>query len=176
MENMILKRHFVGCIDLSLGAVDITDPCYGKDVWCRRTENIMPGTYNCYAYIGDDPDWGSRVWINQIVIADGEESYYAEDRVSLDDAWEEIGEIGVDAGMAGFFQNKPDFNDDEWDKLCSWLFDKTERHNPEGVEDSYVKSFRTGDGFWTHSGCGDGCYGVFAIKKDDKIVALEIRF
>ena len=177
MEDKItLKRNFVGYIDLSQGTVDITDPGYSRDVWCRRTEEIMPGTYSCYAYIGDDSVWGRRVWINQIVIADGDESHYAEDLVSDEDAWEEIGEIGVDAGMAGFFQNKPDFGFDDWDHLCAWLFDKAAKHNSEGVEDAYIKNFETGDGFWTESGCGDGCYGVYAIKKDDKIVALEIRF
>ena len=175
-ETLKLRRHFVGIIRLEQGTVDITDPCYSKAVWCRRTEKVTPGIYNCYAYIGEEPDWGRRVWINQIVIADGDEADYAEALVSEDETWEEIGKIGVDAGMAGFFQNKPDFDDDDWDEFCSWICDKSISHNPENIEDSFLKSFESGDGFWTHSGCGDGCYGVYAIKKDDKIVALEIRF
>lgn len=32
------------------------------------------------------------------------------------------------------------------------------------------------NGFWTDSGIGDGCYTVHAIRKDRKIIALEIRF
>ena len=172
-----LTRNHVGTICLDKGTVEITDPCYTKNVWCRMEANVMPGTYNCYAYRGVDGVWGSRIWINQIVIADGDEAAYAEELANDTFAWEEIGEIGVDAGMAGFFRDKPNFSEKEWRELCDWLCHcPPSEHNPNGIKDAYVKSFATGDGFWTESGCGDGAYCVYALKKDGVIVALEIRF
>ena len=34
----------------------------------------------------------------------------------------------------------------------------------------------TEDGFYSSSGYGDGCYGVYAAVQNEEIVALEIRF
>jgi len=77
--------------------------------------------------------------------------------------FEEIGELAVDAGLAGFFQNKPDYNDDEWDEFC----EKINEHN-------YLI---TKEGFCTESGYGDGWYPVFAAKDENGAInALEIRF
>ena len=178
MSKINLERNLVGTINIPDGVVDLTDPCYDKDVWCRMTTKVKPGKYNCYSYIGDDKHWGKRVWINQIVIADDEHSAIAEERIRNGKSWRRIGVIGVDAGMAGFFNHKPNFNDDEWSELCAWLFDEDRRgiHNPNNVYDSFIKHFETGDGFWTGSGCGDGSYTVHAIRENRKIIALEIRF
>lgn len=116
---MELKRHLIGQIHLPDGLVDITDPCYDADVWCRMSDvKVMPGTYNCYAYMGRNC-WGTRCWFAQIVIADGPYNEIAEDKVFSGRSWRSIGSIGVDAGMAGFFHHKPDFNDEEWDIVCN---------------------------------------------------------
>lgn len=178
MSKISLERVLVGNINIPDGAVDITDPCYDKNVWCRMSTRVKPGKYNCYSYIGEDPCWGKRVWINQIVIADDEHSAIAEERIRSGKSWRKIGTIGVDAGMAGFFNHKPDFNDDDWAELCNWLFDETIPclHNPNDVDNSYIHRFKPGDGFWTDSGCGDGSYTVHAIRENRKIIALEIRF
>ena len=74
----------------------------------------------------------------------------------------EIGSIGVDAGLAGFFHNKPDYDDDAWSAFCDRI-----RHG-----DAWI----TGDGFYSSSGYGDGGYGVYAQEHNGEIVALEIRF
>lgn len=74
----------------------------------------------------------------------------------------EIGSIGVDAGLAGFFHNKPDYDDEAWSAFC----DRVAHGDVWLMEDS----------FYSVSGYGDGCYGVFAKKQDDEVVALEIRF
>lgn len=173
MRKLELKRHFVGQIEIPDGLVDITDPCYDADVWCRMNNvKVMPGTYNCYAYMGTDRNWGNRCWIAQIVIADGPFDEIAEDRICSGRSWRTIGEIGVDAGMAGFFSHKPDFNDDEWEMVCN--------AHRQGDANAYLESFaRDGEsrkGFWTDSGVGDGCYSVHAIRENRKIIALEIRF
>ena len=72
------------------------------------------------------------------------------------------GSIGVDAGLAGFFHNKPDYSDEAWSKFCDRI-----RHG-----DAWL----TEDGFYSSSGYGDGCYGVYAYKQDGEITALEVRF
>lgn len=74
----------------------------------------------------------------------------------------EIGSIGVDAGLAGFFHNKPDYSDEEWSAFCDRI--------------SRGDAWLTEDGFYSSSGYGDGGYGVFAYQQDDEIAALEIRF
>lgn len=53
-------------------------------------------------------------------------------------------------------------SDDEWSRFC----------------DSIAKGsvWLTEEGFYSFSGYGDGCYGVYAQKSDNEIVALEIRF
>ena len=75
---------------------------------------------------------------------------------------EEIGSIGVDAGLAGFFHNKPDYSDEEWGRFCDRV------RNGD--------AWLTEDGFYSSSGYGDGCYGVYAYKQDGAITALELRF
>ena len=75
---------------------------------------------------------------------------------------EEIGSIGVDAGLAGFFHNKPDYIDEEWGRFC----DRVRNGDTWLIE----------DGFYSSSGYGDGCYGVYAYKQDGAITALELRF
>lgn len=173
MSKLKLERKLVGTIRLPDGLVDITDPGYDRDVWCRMNNvEVMPGTWNCYAYTGDHPSFGRRVWIAQIVIADGPYDEFAEDRIHSGKSWRTIGEIGVDAGLAGFFSHKPDFGCEEWHRLCD-MMSGIRKETDKGV---YMKKFDTGDGFWTDSGIGDGGYSVHAIRFNRKIVALEIRF
>lgn len=74
----------------------------------------------------------------------------------------EIGVIGVDAGLAGFFMNKPDYTDEQWHDFCESI----------RKGDAWIKD----EGFFSSSGYGDGCYPVFAYTVDDEIIALEIRF
>lgn len=164
-----LTKKLVGQVKFDKGVVDITDPGYDKDVWCRSTAKILPGTYNCYAYEGvarGEPY--KRVWIAQIVHADTEKDAHLLSRLRNRRCWRRIASIGVDAGLAGFFQDKPDFGFDEWHELCDWMFAQK--------ENAYIKSFEAGDGFWTESGFGDGEYEVCALRENRKIVALEIRF
>lgn len=173
MSRLALERKYVGKISIPDGAVDITDPSYDRDVWCRMNNvSITPGNYNCYAYMGNKKGWGNRCWKAQIALADGPLSDIAEERIASRKSWREIGYIGVDAGMAGFFNHKPDFNNEEWDDLCDKMF--------SGEEYVYIDSFEKDGlitrGFWTESGYGDGSYPVKAIREGGKIIALEIRF
>lgn len=140
--------------------IEITDPCYDHSVWCRMNDvEIVPGTYDCVVDIADEGVWGHRV--AHIMIF----------HESIGDAiWDEvisemspIGDIGVDAGLAGFFENKPDYTDEEWHDFCNaiekgqcWIFD---------------------EGFFSSSGYGDGGYTVWAAyDRNGTINALEIEF
>ena len=143
------------------GIVDITDPCYNKDVWCRMQAEVVPGEYTC------------TIWTGKEKINNGEETYtiktvgiigiYLGGVVPVQEKMEEIGSIGVDAGLAGFFMNKPDYTHEQWIELCNSTYGGDAWIRPEG--------------FFSVSGHGDGGYPVYAYKdKDGSITALEIRF
>ena len=43
MDMEIFGEHYF------TSKVDITDPCYDKDTWCRKTVNVVEGNYDlCY--------------------------------------------------------------------------------------------------------------------------------
>ena len=153
---MKLARKEIGWHDFHR-SVDITDPCYDKDVWCRKNDvKIADGEYLCITWIyrkrGKHPD--RRVSIIGI---------YLNGDIPGQDDMEIIGEIGVDTGLAGFFHNKPDYTDTEWSEFCNKI--------QEGDE------WLTEEGFWSSSGYGDGCYSVYASKNEQGVInALEIRF
>jgi len=135
--------------------LEITDPCYDRDVWCRINDvDCVPGCYTCTAYISDEGEWGRRVASISIQL-NGED-------LECDTY---LGDIGVDAGLAGFFSNKPDYTDSEWSSFCDILY-----HSDE-------KAFVVDEGFFSESGYGDGCYGVYVHLADEKrIDAAEIVF
>lgn len=161
-EERKMTKHIIGYKTFG-DTIDITDPGYDHDVWCcKRGVKIVPGSYKCVAWEKNFP------YENQDDIRVCLAGIYHTDSDSDDMIWspKPIGQIGVDAGLAGFFQNKPDYAEDEWDDFCSkldyaagkaaWIF-------PEG--------------FFTSSGFGDGCYYVYAAyNENDDIVALEIEF
>ena len=143
--------------------VTATDPCYDSDTWCVvRDINIKPGDYECVAWKGREyyKDFDGKRRSCQRVFVCG---IYLDGNIPSENCGEKIGELGVDAGLAGFFQDKPDYNDDAWFELC----DKVHNHDYLILD----------EGFFTSSGYGDGCYPVYAYKNDEgEIVALEIRF
>ena len=152
-KKLIGRKHFEGLID-------ITDPCYDKDVWCRMTATVKAGTYEC------------RVWRDTEKHQFGDEEYtyktvgiigiYLDGYIPQQKKMENIGSIGVDAGMAGFFMDKPDYTDEQWAELCQ-LVEKG---------DAWIID----EGFFSTSGWGDGYYDVYAYKQNNEIIALEIRF
>ena len=135
--------------------IDVTDPCYDRDVWCRMNDvQIEPGEYECYIDLLSDEEtggWGERVAAIGI-------------RKDESDSYRPIGSIGVDAGLAGFFNHKPDFTDDEWVSFCDALggFKK--------------QAWFYADGFFSNSGYGDGGYNVYATGPDDAYTGLYIQF
>lgn len=145
---------------ISLGCTcDVTDPCYNADVWCRNTVTVKPGKYNCFLEMSDEGAWGTRVKRSWII---------HEDFIDLEDLDEGyFCECGVDAGLLGYFDNKPDFTDEEWENLC----------NSINWKDKYVIDKYNGrDGFFTSSGYGDGAYEVVVYEHNGENVAIETLF
>ena len=175
MENDFIK---IGAINLP-GKVDVTDPCYDKYIWCRETYKVVPGEYLCYFHRND----ANVLDRCRIIHNDPETLKKVEDNRS----WRSVGAAGVDAGMAGFFDNKPDFPDAVWGELCSQMYpDGSMRtlglYNQEdsGVyianSDTDTELFEGREGFWTESGYGDGEYPIYAVRNNRVISALELRF
>lgn len=183
---MILQAKNIGNIELSNGKVDITDPCYSKTARMRiNNVAVRPGRYSLRYYVGKELEQEdiaeTKELANQYGL-DVEKSIESEKEeiknrcfaiemhcpgykfTQNSPEWKEIGEIGVDAGLAGFFWNKPDFSDDEWDAFCDKL------------DDDKVAYLDKNMGFWCCSGYGDGIYKVYAVKDKGEIVALKICF
>lgn len=152
-----MKKKFekVGVLNLEGGKIDITDPCYDNDVWCRiNNVNVKPGKYNCY--VKKDNSYRHQM-IQEIRIVRQGSSKFANN-------WKIHGWIGVDAGLAGFFISpKKNYSDEEWKKFCDSLKD----------DDYFVREY----GFFSYSGFGDGEYDVKIAKDDDdNIIAVRIIF
>lgn len=161
-----MRRTIVGVKDFS-GSVDITDPCYNRDVWCRINDvKIKEGTYTCVVWrhtekgklSNGEPYSDTRVGVIGI---------YLNGNIPRQKDMDHFGDIGVDAGLAGFFHHKPDYNDKEWSAFCDAIYTGNGRTGDVWLTD---------DGFFSSSGYGDGAYDVYAMTSDKEIVALEIRF
>ena len=134
--------------------IDITDPCHNRDIlWRMNNISIVPGDYECSIKYDEDIKRVLKIGI----YLNTEEDF---DIAAMD----RIGEVGVDAGMAGFFENKPDFNLQQWIEFCDVLSIKEH-------------AWLTDMGFWSRSGFGDGGYAVYAYLDESKSYsALEIEF
>jgi hypothetical protein len=146
-KEKIMNEKYIGKIELG-NKVDITDPCYSKNVWCRMTTDCTPGTYYGYAE-KKKGKWGDR--ISRLCIR-------KDDEKGDPGVLSKIGNIGVDSGMAGFFNNKPDFTDEQWDEFCKQVY----------RGDSWVVF----NGICSHSGVGDGSYDVYANKERTVFVLI----
>lgn len=166
------KRNFtdVGYLSIDNGKIDITDPCYDRDVWCRVNDvEVVPGKYVCQIEKQNDGIIGRRVSAIRIALCNSDFSKSNPERLE----W--FGSIGVDAGLAGFFVSpKKDYTDSEWSDLCGWMYDdaKASEWNNDKDNDFYI----TDAGFFSSSGDGDGEYDVYVEKSEEKIVAVEIHF
>lgn len=177
---------YVGQIYLTnrAGTVDVSDPCYTSDVWCReRVQQVHPGFYDCYVECAQCGVWGRRV--ARILIVHGEQP---EDTIQdifdgleeLEDSDYEIDEdtkvIGVDSGMAGFFDTEAfDFDAEKvWD-------------DPHTFYGACCKAVGEGSdgygivghwGFVSSTGFGDGGYTLRLLKDREKeaVIAMELAF
>lgn len=97
-----MRKTKIGVMDFH-GSVDITDPCYDKDVWCRMNNvKISEGEYACYVWRHTDKGkYEDGTPYSYILV--GAIGIYRNGDIPRQKDMEEIGSIGVDAGLAGFF-------------------------------------------------------------------------
>lgn len=151
-EEEPAEESFRGRITLG-ESCDFTDPCYDKDVWCRTTvTDMLPGVYNCYAVYNTD----NRVIESWII-----HEQYDVDSDDLIAATEVLPACGVDAGLFGYFADKPNFSSEEWDKMH--------------FED--INFLNGSEGFFTESGYGDGAFCPVLWKNaDGKVIGAATSF
>jgi len=146
-----MKKETYGYMYLE-DTVNITDPCYGANVWCRINNfPVSEGVYECYTVAASDYEthgWGERIAKCGIRKEGSNPTQY-----------EQKGSIGVDAGMAGFFtcDNEAVFENEILKNSCKDVY--------------YGENY-----FCTSSGYGDGAYPVYAGYEDGKIVEVYIEF
>lgn len=142
--------------------IDITDPCYDRDTWCRINNiDIVEGEYYCYVWNSDESyeSNGEKHEYTRV----GRIGIYLDNYIPSNNELFKLGTIGVDAGLAGFFMDKPDYSDKQWTEFCNEL----------GMDDAWIRP----EGFFSSSGYGDGVYPVYATYDDNgKIIAVEIVF
>ena len=89
-----MRRKKIGTMDFH-GSVDITDPCYNRDVWCRMTDvKIRNGVYTCIAWHHKDKgtfDNGEPYCYDVIGII----GIYLDGVIPCQKEMKEIGSIGV---------------------------------------------------------------------------------
>ena len=150
-----LKKQVRGTFTFDKGIVSVTDPCYNDDIWCRMNNvKIIPGKYNCISYIDN---LSKRTFICQICL----QGHNSPQQYSKKEC---IGSIGVDAGIAGFYQDKPNYSEEEWYDFC------------EAIKTNNFDYLINEHGFCTSSGYGDGSYDVYAYRCKEGIYCLEIVF
>lgn len=117
---------------------------------------LAEGVWEAYTKEAVDGVWGNRVWYAGIRLIDGPDV----------DATTES-EQGVDAGMVGFFVNRPAFKyTDTWSRDGGMSC----------MESSRLLFHGTGLAWITDSGIGDGGYTVTALWSKGKIVGVEANY
>lgn len=152
-----------GKLTFTSNKLDVTDPCYDRDVVLRTTVDIDPGVYDYEIIIDGSTGWGDRCKSISI----------KKEGCGKTRRGPAIGAIGVDAGLAGFFENKPDYDCDAWDKICESLHGyprviATDQNNKEPFGCECV---------FCSSGFGDGYYTVSSLLNfRGQVVGYEITF
>ena len=143
----IIEKEFIGQFELK-DTVDVTDPCYEKDTWCRKTLECKPGIYYGYAEFSDEESLGKRVARLSI--------YKDNINIPLDEMKIKYTDIGVDSGLCGFFNNKPDFNGNEWRNFLHVTGCMADYNSK-----LYKRVYSIMYGIFSESGYGDGSYTVY---------------
>ena len=146
--------------------VSATDPCY--DAGGGSEIHVPVGRYNTFYEKVDEGDWGIRV--SRCAIAqEGCDTWDVENAHRV-----RTSSVGVDAGLCGFFVNKPDYDDAAWDEFCDMLTRMDKKYEKD-TGHKYRNVYHTDEGFFTSSGYGDGEYNVYMLDMDGK-VGVEIVF
>ena len=142
-------RTVKGEIEFTSNKLDVTDPCYDASVWCRTQVDITPGKYTYMIKIRQERN-------HEVIASLKIRLKKAKGGVRF---FREIGAIGVDAGLAGFFENKPDYDDEQWSRVGDELL---QAGHPTILQTAKESSFGC-NGVVVTSGYGDGAYPVYEI-------------
>ena len=187
-RKIVSQNKKIGEVLFLDGLCDVTDPCYDKDTWCAlHNVKIMPGVYSAFIdevnypneYIADsledeamynvkkgDKFISDDIRIMALTIVHEEYVPYFLDAETNE--YKLSSNIGVDAGLCGFYNHKPDFKeDDAWYKFVDSL-DKSDNDN--------VCDCHHGNGVTVSSGFGDGVYKVYKLTYDRKVIGLQLLF
>jgi hypothetical protein len=102
----------------------------------------------------------------------------------INEEWEHIGEIGVDAGLCWLGdpcyvfhkENPPVEIGTDWSGFCDILKDKEMFDNKQHAQFNYDLG-HNGLGVCVSTGYGDGCYPVLAkFNKEGRIAEVKITF
>lgn len=142
-----------GTLDLAKGLVDISDPGYELDKYLYIDSlKVKPGIWNA-SLLADDDNLIYSLKISH------------EDFNGKCDLEKNVGEIGVDSGLAGFFASpRHEYTDAEWDRFVSEYYEN---------DSVYMNTL---NGVITNSGYGDGWYDVTAQYCNNEIVSLTLTF
>ncbi len=151
----------IGKVNFTKGHVTITDPCYDKGTWCAaEVDNVFKGEWEASIDMKDCGDWGNRV-AKLILKAVGQTAIKYQ-KLSAD--------IGVDAGVCGVFEDKPDYGDGAWGSVCDELGYKN-----YGLA-TPTNNFHC-EGAWSSSGYGDGSYeATIGINENAEVVEITIDY
>lgn len=174
LKEKKVGKFKIGEIEIKDGFVDICDPGYDRDTWCALFDKqIKPGTYSCYVEVWNFP------WINDDnthkILNDYRIMYLT---IVHNDYNHEIDKnkfellsnnIGVDAGLCGFYNHKPDFTEErDWNNFWQNLNSLKEY--------GCTCDCGSANGITVSSGFGDGIYTVYQAKENDEVYALELCF
>lgn len=179
-KGKISKRR--GQLTFTSNFLDVTDPCYDNDAWCRIKVPIEPGTYNYEVRISNEGMWGDRVKEIRITKKEAGFSKITYGKFIKGNTPDNPGgTVGVDSGTAGFFEDKPVYNKDGDDSEWTALYEFATGENPnstypyvvEGHVDNPVKC----EAIYTSSGYGDGSYYVKELlDKNKQRCGYALRF
>lgn len=148
------KRKFI----CKSGFIQCMDPCYDNDSALCDKLKALCGVWEVKINVNKEGRVTSLVAIHESV----------KNVKFNDDDWFHC---GVDAGLFGFFDNKPDYTENEWNDILN-----SEILNSNfgvATEDNVFKC----NGVWSSTGYGDGLYPLYYLEDSDKAAyALKIKY
>jgi hypothetical protein len=139
----------------------VSDPCYDRDTWCAIFGiECVPGTWHGQTLEGMSL-YGHRSWellaFHETVTDDSVE-------------WEKFGDIGVDSGQAGIFNDAvyPKGDTGEYGDLKTFYGRACDATMDE--ENPIKRAGVLPEGVVSSAGYGDGSYEVFVKKNGDGLV------